>query len=326
MNNKTKILITGGSGFIGTNLIELLVEKKYDLVNLDLNKPRNSEHLAFWKKCDILDFEKLLDMFNEFSPDIVVHLAARTDLDGKKLSEYSENFKGVENVVNAANSQESVSRLIFTSSLLVCKLGHIPSSDLEFMPNTVYGESKVMAENIIRNNTADHYSWTILRPTSIWGPWFSKPYKDFFDLVLRGGYLHPAGVHPKRTYGYVVNTVNQIYSIFTDEDATEMVLYLGDNPPITVYQWAKEITHVTGADKPKKVPYFIVYLSSVVGSLVGNVVNFPINLSRLENMSTVAVYDVSYLEGKVEQLNLNKVSFENGISQTVNWLKNIHKS
>ncbi len=60
--------------------------------------------------------------------------------------------------------------------------------------------------------------------------------------------------------------------------------------------------------------------------MVGRVVNFPINLSRLKNMSKVAVYDVSYLEGKVEQLNLNKVSFENGISQTVNWLKNIHKS
>jgi nucleoside-diphosphate-sugar epimerase len=322
MNNQTKVLITGGSGFIGTNLIEFLVERKYDLVNLDLIKPRNIEHLRFWKKCDVLHFDELQEIFNEFSPNIVVHLAARTDLDGKKLSEYNVNFKGVENVVNATNSQKNITRLILTSSLLVCKLGHIPLTDVEFMPNTFYGESKVIAENIIRNNTADHYNWTILRPTSIWGPWFSKPYKDFFDLVLRGGYLHPNGVHPKRTYGYVANTVNQIYSIFNDDDSNEMVLYLGDSPPITVYEWAKGITHVTGANKPKKVPYFIVYLSSVAGSLIGKAFNFPINLSRLNNMSKAAVYDVSYLEGKAEQLNLSKISFENGIRQTVNWMKN----
>lgn len=320
MTKKNRILVTGGSGFIGTNLIELLIAKNYHILNLDIKRPRNNDHLPIWKQCDILDYSHVLKILQEFAPDIVVHLAARTDLQGKTISDYRVNFTGVENIVNAANVQKSVSRLIFTSSLLVCELSHIPSSDVEFTPDTIYGESKAMAEKIIRNSTSKDYHWIILRPTSIWGPWFSKPYKDFFNLVQRNAYFHPSGVHPKRTYGYVGNTVIQIYALFNDEEANEAVLYLGDNPPITVYHWAQKISDITGIAKPKNIPYFIVYLVSVFGSLTGKILNMPINLRRLRNMSQEAVYDVSYVESKVQKLHLQTVTFEDGVKETINWL------
>lgn len=320
MKKQNKILITGGSGFIGTNLIELLIAKNYDILNLDIKRPRNSDHLPLWQQCDILEYENVSKILQEFPADIIVHLAARTDLEGKTISDYRVNFTGVENIVNAANAQKSCSRLIFTSSLLVCKLGHIPSSDVEFNPDTVYGESKAMAEKIIRYSTSKDYHWVILRPTSIWGPWFSKPYKDFFNLVKMNAYFHPSGLHPKRTYGYVSNTVNQIYALFNDEEANGSVKYLGDNPPITVYHWAQKICDTTGTTKPKNIPYFIVYLASVLGSLTGKILNIPINLSRLKNMSTEAVYDVTYVENKAKKLNLQIVTFEEGVKETVNWL------
>ena len=81
-----KILITGGSGFIGTNLIDFYSEK-CDILNIDIKAPRNKAHLPYWKNIDILDEQKTLDLFKAFQPDFVFHMGARTDLDGKTLKD-----------------------------------------------------------------------------------------------------------------------------------------------------------------------------------------------------------------------------------------------
>ena len=44
-----KIVITGGSGFIGTNLVQFYIEKGFDVISLDISKPRNKLHLRCWK-------------------------------------------------------------------------------------------------------------------------------------------------------------------------------------------------------------------------------------------------------------------------------------
>ncbi len=51
------------------------------------------------------------------------------------------------------------------------------------------------------------FPWLIVRPTSIWGPWFAEPYRDFFTAIQRGLYMHPRGVRVRRSYGFVDNSV-----------------------------------------------------------------------------------------------------------------------
>ena len=51
--NDYRIIITGGSGFIGTNLCEHLIEKNYDFINLDINPPKISNHYEYWREIDI---------------------------------------------------------------------------------------------------------------------------------------------------------------------------------------------------------------------------------------------------------------------------------
>jgi len=51
-----RILVTGGSGFIGTNYIGLLLRNgQADFINLDIRPPRNMAHKSFWQGCDLLD-------------------------------------------------------------------------------------------------------------------------------------------------------------------------------------------------------------------------------------------------------------------------------
>ena len=63
-----KILCTGGSGFIGTHLMDQFLANKNELLNVDIKAPQKADQFKYWMECDILDFEKLLLVFAEFQP------------------------------------------------------------------------------------------------------------------------------------------------------------------------------------------------------------------------------------------------------------------
>ena len=123
-----KIVITGGSGFIGTNACHYFSSAGHDVLNIDINHPRDSKSKSKFSQVDICCYEKLNKVLKDFQPEYVIHLAARTDLNGKSVSEYSANIDGVENLVNISNSITSLRRVIFASSRLVCKIGYQPKS------------------------------------------------------------------------------------------------------------------------------------------------------------------------------------------------------
>ena len=95
-------------------------------------------------------------------------------------------------------------KIIITSSMLVCKGGYQPLNQVDYKPNTIYGESKVITEKIVWDNLPN-CDWAIIRPTSIWGPWFSVPYRNFFEMIISKKYFHIGDEACTKTYGYVGN-------------------------------------------------------------------------------------------------------------------------
>src|SRR5579884_1063088 len=144
-----RTLVTGGSGFIGTNVVEHFATRSEQLVNLDVSPPRNKAHRRFWRQVDLRDANALRSAVRDFSPQIVVHLAARTDLEGRTIDDYAANTQG-ENLIAAIEGMSGVKRVIFASSRLVCRIGYQPRNDVDYCPTTVYGESKVAGETIVR--------------------------------------------------------------------------------------------------------------------------------------------------------------------------------
>ena len=213
-----KIIITGGSGFIGTNLLQYYLDKKITVINIDVNEPANIDHLRYHRKVDICDRSSLLKCILDFEPTHIVHLAARTDLRGSSLEQYKANTVGVSNLVEAASSLPSLEKVVFTSSMLVCEAGYIPKSENDYKANTVYGQSKVWSEEYIKNNTAIKFDWNIVRPTSIWGPWFGTPYRNFFDMLIQDRYFNIKGSKTRKTFGFVGNVVYQIDKLLLSTD------------------------------------------------------------------------------------------------------------
>ena len=247
-----KILITGGSGFIGTNLIDLYIAKGYTIVNVDTQNPKCEHHNSFWHNIDIRNESQLNNLFIEFSPDYVIHLAADTGLTGNSLNDYDTNLLGLENLIQVSKETPSIKKIVFASTMLVCKAGHIPKSDTDYSPNTLYGESKMKGEMLVRSSNLK-CDWAIIRPTSIWGPYFGRTYREFFEMIIAKKYFNFTGKVSTKTYGYIGNVVYQIDEILKNELSNNKTLYVGDYLPTRIDHWADEIAKILGT-KVYKIP------------------------------------------------------------------------
>jgi GlcNAc-P-P-Und epimerase len=319
MTMKRRILITGGSGFIGTNLINYLCDQGETVLNIDLSPPLNNDDRSFYKEVNLLDLKRLQVVVTEFAPTHIVHLAARTDLNGKHLSDYEVNTVGTHNLIAAANQCHHLQKIIFTSSMLVCKPGYIPKNDFDFLPGTIYGESKKNMELLVRAATINA-EWIIVRPTSIWGPWFKTPYRDYFDRIMRGTMYNIKGRACIKTYGFVLNTVYQINQLLNTKGIAGQVFYLGDQPPINITEWTNQICDAIQEKRPKEIPYPLFVLAGKLGDLLNSVgIQFPMTSFRLKNMTT---NNILPLHNLYELTGPMPYSENDAIQLTLDWIKN----
>ena len=315
-----RVVVTGGSGFIGTNLIEFLrnLEPQVEILNLDKCAPRNPKAAGEWVEVDLLDGNAVSEAIRGFAPRYVFHLGARTDLQGKSAAEYEANVQGLRAVIEAVRGTPSVERTIYASSRLVCKIGYLPQGEADYCPPNAYGESKVAGELIVRAEAPG--DWVIVRPTSIWGPWFGVPYRDFFDSVLRGRYVHIGSAELPKSFGYVGNSAYQLWRIATSPTAVSgQTLYLGDYPPIEVGSFAEEIRVRVGLRSLPRVPIWVMKPVAIMGDLLakGGWVDVPLTSFRLRNLLTPMVYDLDPLEAVVGPL---PYTAEEGINATLTWM------
>lgn len=315
---KTRLLVTGGSGFIGTNAITHFAAD-CDVLNLDIAEPRNPEHGRFWKRVDLLDADKLREAVSRFSPHWVLHLAARTDLDGKTLDDYAANTTGVSNLLQALADAPSLQRAVLASSMLVCRVGHVPGSELDFCPTNPYGESKVAGEKLLRASPP-RCSWLIVRPTSVWGPWFREPYRNFFDYVLKGRYFHIGKTKARKTYGYVGNVVYQLDALLSAPapDVDGRVFYLGDSSEYVIRDWADAIASRQRL-RITEIPLSLVRAGALMGDLLMHMgVRFPMTSFRLRNMTTENCIDLRPIQRIASRLPYDRAQ---AIDLTLEWMK-----
>lgn len=168
--NKT-IIITGGAGFIGTHVVQLFVKKypHYKIINLDaLTYAGNLENLKeiedapnyHFEKVNILDTEELTQVFSQYNPDGVIHLAAESHVDRSILSPLDfvyTNVVGTVNLLNAAkhNWKENYDGKLFhhvSTDEVFGALGETGffTEKTSYDPHSPYSASKASSDHFVR--------------------------------------------------------------------------------------------------------------------------------------------------------------------------------
>lgn len=317
-----RVVVTGGSGFVGTNIVSYLTKIGWKVTNFDICEPRNKDHFQYWENIDLLDRDELIENTKHLEPSIFLHFGARTDLDeNNDLDGYAQNIEGTCNVVDAIRLSPSIKRVIFASSQLVCMLGYTPSDEFDYQPDTMYGRSKVLFERIIRSSGEMNLIWTIVRPTSLWGPWFGVPYKELFQLIEKNRYFHIKGENPVKQWGYVGNSVYQIIKIIgaSVEDVHKKTFYLADYSPVGLHDFANKVQKRLGAKPIREIPARLLKRIARLGD-ISQLIGWkepPLTSFRYRNITTSEIQDLSNLFEITGPL---PYSVDEGIDITVNWL------
>jgi UDP-glucose 4-epimerase len=173
-----KALITGGAGFIGSHVAELLLEKGYEVVivdNLSNGSIRNLDNRAKFYRADILS-DAVDTIFSAEKPDFVFHLAAQISI-SKSLRE--PMFDANNNILGSINIMEAcvrhgVKKLIFSSTggALYGDPKHIPCDEqTEILPLSPYGVAKSSVEQYLSYYHRVHgLNYVALRYSNVYGP------------------------------------------------------------------------------------------------------------------------------------------------------------
>ncbi len=167
---KSKILITGGTGFIGTHLIPELLKTNVGLRCL----VRSTSNMAWLKEMkvelvlgDLRNFDAIVEATKRV--DGVVHLATANPK--KDISFDETNILGMKNIVSAM-CQNRIKRIIFTSS----------SVALSGKYRGRYGDSKLQEQNILKDSPLDY---TILIPSQVYGGHYNKNLNKLLQIIKK---------------------------------------------------------------------------------------------------------------------------------------------
>ena len=318
----SRLLLTGASGFIGTNLIENWKGRYEAILNLDSRSPLDATHRSFWRKADLLVPDEWTRQITDFQPTEVIHLDARTDMDETTTPEtgYRVNIEGTRNLLQALSMLPSMQRFILISSQFVCGPTYIPKSDTDYAPVTVYGQSKVEAEKVLRASRI-HFPWVIARPTNVWGPWHPRYPQEFWKVLQKGWYVHPSGFPVRRAYAFVDTVLHQLQQTLSlpEEKVAGQTFYLSD-PVDDIALWVDAFSCALRGRPARRIPRQFLFGLGKVGDAIQTLTRRPfyINSSRARSMTTDYVVP---LDKSLATLGAGPASLEDGVLQTVDWLR-----
>ncbi|WP_235297847.1 NAD-dependent epimerase/dehydratase family protein [Portibacter marinus] len=326
--NSDKLVVTGGTGFLGSHILRVLVEKGHQQIYA-LKRPGSKmglvediAHKVKWIEGDILDIKSLEELCE--SAVGVIHSAAKVSYNPRDAERVMQvNVEGTANVVNVCLAQK-VKKLIYISS--VAALGRGKDGELvdeteewiETSSTTTYGMAKHLAELEVWRGMNEGLSIGILNPSMILGPayWGTSSTK-LFSYVMRGGKFYPMGIN-----GFVdVRDLSLLtYHFLVSDIINERVIVVSEMSSYKVL--LQKIAHFLD----RKPPQFEV--SSTLGKILWRLLYFTsdpaITRETVAITSKVMTYDNSKSKDLFE---FNYTPLEQTLKDTCEiYLKNVSQS
>jgi nucleoside-diphosphate-sugar epimerase len=239
--SKDYILITGINGFIGKYVANELLRKKYDVIGISLeDKCLVGNKDLIYEKVDITNFEEMKKIFKSYHIDRVIHLAAivhqNPGIQTRKLY-YDVNYLASKNIFEQC-VENNVRKILFASTVEVYgqQEQKVISEDFECNPSSVYGETKLLAEEALKSVAGDKINYAILR----FAPVYAKDFKLNIDKRIyripgRLAYYFKGGDY-SFNFCSVNNIVSFILTILRESNFESGIYNLSDSKNYDVKQ------------------------------------------------------------------------------------------
>lgn len=273
-NNMENLLFTGGTGFLGKNVMPILKER-YEVVTCGIT----SEDMI---KANLAKEVPVLD--KHF--DVVLHACGKAHVvpktEAEKQAFFDVNYQGTVNLCSALEKVGVPKALVFISTVAVygCEFGDLITEEHPLNGDTPYAKSKIMAEEYLSEWCKKHdVVLGILRPSLLAGKNAPGNLGAMVNGVRKGFYMNIAG-------GKVVKSIlmaEDIARIMPKLIEKGGVYNVCDTRQPSFGDLSVSVAKQLGKGKPLNIPYWMAWCMAKVGDLLGS--RAPINSYKLEKMT-----------------------------------------
>jgi nucleoside-diphosphate-sugar epimerase len=319
------ILVTGATGFIGCHLLPVLHQQGWQTtaaVRDDFRQPLSIpiKTIKVGEIDDMTDWQEAL-----LGIDTVIHLAGRAHILHETISNpeaafIKVNTKGTINLVKQS-LKAGVKHFIFVSSIhaMAAESDNILNENSPCHPDSPYGRSKLQAEQALINLAKDSdMTWTILRPTLVYGLGNRANMERLMKLIKRGLPLPFGAIKNRRSFVFVGNLVDAIITCLDHPNAVNQIFLISDNQNVSTPQLIRLIAQRIQQPcqllpVPTTLLRFLGYLGDTIESITGK--NLPFNSYNIDRLLGSLAVDSSYIQKTLDWQ--PPFTLEQGLARTI---------
>jgi nucleoside-diphosphate-sugar epimerase len=328
MSNKQIAVVTGGTGFVGSHLVDLLLDKGYEVRCIT----RKSSDLKWLKDKDVKIFdcglynkEALREIIRD--ADYIYHVAGVVKSKTKE-GYFRGNVDTTRTLIEATlESNSNLKRFLVVSSQTVTGPsldGKPVNEETDCRPITTYGKSKLEEEKLVLS-FKDKLPITICRAPAVYGERDTEIFIYF--KTFSKGLTTTIGFNEKKlSLIHVLDLVNGFYLAATNEKSKSQIYFISSEE---FYTWP-QINNITSkiiGKKPIviKVPHFLVYTIAAVAQFAAMFSSKPATLNIEKAKDITQQYWICDTSKAVRELGYRQnISIEEGIKRTIEWYKKMN--
>ena len=269
-----KLLFTGGTGFLGKNVMPIL-KQQYDVTTCGIT-PDDMIKANLAKEVPTLP-ERY---------DVVLHACGKAHVvpktEAEKQAFYDVNYQGTVNLCKALENAGIPKALVFISTVAVygCEYGDLITEEHPLEGTSPYAESKIMAERFLTEwSSKNGVVWGILRPSLLAGKDAPGNLGAMVNGIKKGFYMNIAGGKVVKSI-LMAEDIARLLPLLTEKGGVYNVC---DTRQPSFGEISASVAQQLGKHKPISIPYWMAWCMAKVGDLLGS--KAPINSYKLEKMT-----------------------------------------
>lgn len=272
------ILVTGGAGFIGSHIVDELINNSYNVIvadNLSTGRMENINNSAIFYNIDIKDKTRLETLFINNKIKYIIHLAAQASVGYSMkypICDVNENIISSLNLIELAKKYNIKKLIVSSTAAVYGEPQYLPiDENHNANPSSYYGLSKLTMEKYIELSNIDYI---IFRFSNVYGP-RQIPEGEagvvpiFMDYFINNNEINIFGDgNQTRDFIYVKDIAKILFLCIKNDNITKEIINISSNVSISINELYEKLKHITKKDL--KVNYLEERRGDIKHSLLNN--------------------------------------------------------